>query len=84
MRPGPVLLCARRDTICAICVVVGEGVLGVGEGEGEEKAGVGCGGRECWIEGGGGVVGVCVGGGGGWGVHINMLDFSEWGMIENI
>ena len=21
---------------------------------------------------------------GGWGVHINMLDFSEWGMVENI
>ena len=42
LRPGPVLLCARRDTICAICVVVGEGVLCVGEGGRGRESG-------CWV-----------------------------------
>ena len=36
------------------------------KGEGEEKAGVGCGGRECWIEGGGLLVCAWEGGGGGY------------------
>ena len=75
-------MCPPRHNMCNMCCC-GRGGLGCrGRGKGKRKRVLGVGEGSVGLK-GGGVVGVCVGGG-GWGVHINMLDFSEWGMVENI